>query len=245
MDARPPQVIAAVSTGAAARRVLETAQEYAARTGGEVIALNAAGGTERARAVLAEARRREPTLIVIEPGPDAVIVARGADAPVLVARESPPGAVIGASDLSEEDVPALRVAAREATARTSRVCFFHAVATDWITALTGDNERSYSRVLDAQLNLARRRLNDHAQTLCPEVDIRISAGDPITHILQTATQLRAALLVVATRRRTKLASLVHRCPVEQLVLDAPCSVLVVRKRRRSPRAWLADQLLTP
>ena len=66
-------------------------------------------------------------LVVIYPGSTAAEVARHAAPPVLVARRSPQGPVVGATDFSNPSLPALRLAAEEARRRGVPLHLLHAL----------------------------------------------------------------------------------------------------------------------
>jgi nucleotide-binding universal stress UspA family protein len=66
-------------------------------------------------------------LIVLGPGRTAERVVRHAAVPTLIARRSPRGVVIGATDFSDPSLPALDTAAEEAERRGSRLCLLHVI----------------------------------------------------------------------------------------------------------------------
>lgn len=62
---------------------------------------------------------------------------------------------------------------------------------------------------------------------------RMVVGDPATDLLLTAEQAQADLIVVGTHGRTGLSRAVFGSVARNVMLHAPCSVLVVRKIRGS------------
>jgi nucleotide-binding universal stress UspA family protein len=62
---------------------------------------------------------------------------------------------------------------------------------------------------------------------------RMVMGDPATGLLLTAEQAQADLIVVGTHGRTGLSRAVFGSVARNVMLHAPCSVLVIRKIRAS------------
>jgi nucleotide-binding universal stress UspA family protein len=77
--------------------------------------------------LLAMADATKAGLIVLGPGRTADRVVRHAAVPALIARHSPSGIVVGATDFSDPSLPALEAAAAEAQRRGSRLQLLHVV----------------------------------------------------------------------------------------------------------------------
>jgi nucleotide-binding universal stress UspA family protein len=77
--------------------------------------------------LLAQAEATGAGVIVTGPGQVAAQVVRHAPVPVLVARPSPRGPVVGATDFSDPSFPALTAAASEARRRKSPLHLIHAI----------------------------------------------------------------------------------------------------------------------
>lgn len=232
-------VLVAASSDPVPAAVEQAAQEHAHRLGLPVVYSPVMDAPESARSVMFDARAKDAALIVAEPGPVAMALARSASSPVLVARASPPGTVIAATDLSDPDLPALRFAASEARARGSPLCFFHAVSGKWIDDIAEPGTAAFTKLSQAQVESAKADLTHYRERLHPGAQVRAELAEPLEGIQQLSSSMGARLIVVATRRRSALLG--HPCLAEQLVADAPCSVLVVKKRRRPFGIWLVDQ----
>ena len=76
--------------------------------------------------LLRQAEQTSAGVIVVSPGAAATDVVRHAATIVLVARRSPRGPVVGASDFSDPSLPALRMAAVEAQRRRAPLHLLHA-----------------------------------------------------------------------------------------------------------------------
>jgi nucleotide-binding universal stress UspA family protein len=76
--------------------------------------------------LLRQADEKGTGVVVAAPGSVALDVVRHASTPVLIARPSPKGPVVGATDFSDPSLPALRTAAAEARRRGSILHLLHA-----------------------------------------------------------------------------------------------------------------------
>ncbi len=154
-------------------------------------------------------------------------VARGASCPVLVARYTPgTGRTLVASAL-DEGLPVLRAAADESHAG-AQVTVLHCIepapmvtSYDIIVAatnLTGEHVDAATARLQAvvgELGLER-------------ADLRVEVATPANRILGLAKELAVDLIIVGTHGRSGMARILMGSVAEQVVRDAPCSVLVVR-----------------
>jgi nucleotide-binding universal stress UspA family protein len=160
-------------------------------------------------------------------------VVRAAHCRVLVARPSPPGAVLATTDLSEPGLPAIRAAAEEAARRQVRLVVMHAMdlpregdaamgLLGALPALDPPEVRAQKRALAAEL-IATALQDAKAQG-----DIVIANDDAVDETLQLAQSLPAALVVVGTHGRSGLARVVLGSRASRVLEKAPCSVLVAR-----------------
>jgi nucleotide-binding universal stress UspA family protein len=80
--------------------------------------------------LLSAAQEKSAGTIAVGPGATALDVVRHASGAVLVARRSPHGPVVGATDFSDPSMPALQVAASEARRRSVPLHLLHAFDLD-------------------------------------------------------------------------------------------------------------------
>lgn len=175
-------------------------------------------------------------LLVLGPGRTALQMASHDGCPLLVARDCEAGMVLGATDLSDPALPSLEAAAREAHRRERPLCFFHALKPSLLDVLfsAGRTSRVPMTVEESEQRRdevlgAEERLKEHALALRAEAEVRAVHGWPTAELTRMALRLPVELLVVATRGRRGLAGFLHWGVVEQLLVCAPCPVLVVRR----------------
>jgi len=187
--------------------------------------------------LLAQADAAKARLIVLGPGRTAERVVRHAAVPTLIARDSPPGPIIGATDFSDPSFPALEAAASEARRRGSRLHLLHVVdvGTFALAGATGGGlpylpgtPGGSLPVLDDLRLAAEERLGDTLSRLAIDGDALVQSGPAAQTIVDVADSARAALIVVATHGRTGLARLTLGSTAEAVIRSATCSVLVVR-----------------
>jgi nucleotide-binding universal stress UspA family protein len=209
-----------------ARRV----EELTGRAGGEC-AVGVETGSPHA-GILRQAERVRAGLIVVGGGPTAARVVRGAMVPVLVARPSPPGGVLGASDFSDPSLPALSAAAAEAARRALSVTFFHCVDVPLIDSAMGlmgpASPAVNLAIMEAARDHGRGELQAFARRAGVDAECVVKDGRPAGAIVEEARALQSGLIVVGTHGRTALARLALGSVAEAVLADAPCSVLVVR-----------------
>lgn len=162
-----------------------------------------------------------------------------APCPVLVVRRTDPGEVVFADDGSD--------GARHAAAVLTDWPVFHGLP---VTVLTVANlsipwaaspsPGVYDRLLETYLvdaDLARSEVNRVASDAAAELrGLGIAAmsavreGDPAHEILEFARERGASIIVLGTRGQTGLARLLLGSVARNVLLHAPCSVLVVREK---------------
>jgi nucleotide-binding universal stress UspA family protein len=187
--------------------------------------------------LLSQADTERVGVVVIGPGRVANQVVRHARVPVLVARPSPKGVVVGATDFSDPSLPALELAAAEARRRGSRLHLLHAVdigtysltgAAAGAMAYGGPSPALGLAVIDELRTAAHRRLQERLADFAIDGAVEAVAGPAATTIVSRAEALGAELIVVGTHGRTGLARLTLGSTAERVLDRAPCSVLVVR-----------------
>jgi nucleotide-binding universal stress UspA family protein len=160
-------------------------------------------------------------------------VADQADCPVLIARDSHLTRAVLGVDESEFSRAAEKIIAEWPIFAKVAVEVTHVAQTalPWMVALgpgvavppdVGPDE--YEAV-----GAATRRLKEAGRHAFG----RMVMGDPATGLLLTAEQAQADLIVVGTHGRTGLSRAVFGSVARNVMLHAPCSVLVVRKIRGS------------
>jgi universal stress protein E len=183
--------------------------------------------------ILAAAERLGAGLIVVGPGATAKHVARSAGVPVLIARPSPAGGgVLGATDFSDPALPAVHMAADEATRRGVGLCLLHCLDIDTSAYLAGGPGAvpipPLPEPLAEQLESdAHTHLGDALKTIGARGDILVRRLPPAVGIVEVARAKGSGLVVVGTRGRTGLARLALGSVAESVLAHAPCSVLVV------------------
>ena len=191
--------------------------------------------------ILAIAERIGAGVIVLGPGTTARHVARAADVPVLIARPSPAGSVLGATDFSDPAIPAVRMAADEASRRGVRLRLMHAIDVDITGTMGGAGLPGYiapvplpADVLEQLDAHATTRLAEAAAAIETTAETVVVSGRPAAAIVEAAASVPTALVVVGMRGRTGLARLALGSVAERVISDAPCSVLVVPLHPDSP-----------
>ncbi|RYZ04603.1 MAG: universal stress protein [Myxococcales bacterium] len=216
-DAPEPEVF--IETGSAYDQILHRAEAW----GAELIALGTHGRAGLKRWLL---------------GSVADQVVRAAHCQVLVARPSPPGAVLAATDLSEPGLPAIEAAARQAARLHGKLVVMHAMELPRegdaamgllgaLPALDPPDVRSQKRALASQI------VNSALSQLGAKGEIVIAEDDAVEETLQLASSLPARLVVVGTHGRTGLARVVLGSRSSRILEKAPCSVLVTRPSQQA------------
>lgn len=175
-------------------------------------------------------------IIVLGPGRAATRVVRHALVPVLVARSSPRGAVIGATDFSDPSMPALEAAAVEAQRRESRLHLLHAVDVGAYALAGAPGAFGYlggvpatsSAIFNELRSAAKLRLQEELNRSGVDGEAHADVGPAATTIIEHAKRMNAELVVVGTHGRSGFARLTLGSTAEHVLDAAPCSVLVVR-----------------
>lgn len=184
--------------------------------------------------ILQQAEEIRPGVLVLGAGDVAERVVRHAPCPVLVARPSPRGKVLGATDFSDPSLPAVEAAVSEAKRRGVPLCLIHSL--DWIpiesAALPmGMPMPAVPPDLFEDLRASmRERLKDCLRNFGAEGECFVGDGHAAAAIVRLAEELPVELVVVGTRGRTGLARVALGSVAEAVISMSPCSVLVVRLR---------------
>jgi len=187
--------------------------------------------------LLTQADKTGAGVVVAAPGSVALEVVRHTSTPVLIARRSPQGPVVGATDFSDPSLPALHTAAAEARRRRTALHLLHAfdigifslghAPAAALPYLAGSSPIALEG-LDTLRALAKERLE---QTL-READLpghtAVIAGFASDVIVEYAKSVNAELIVVGTHGRSGLARLTLGSTAASVIESAPCAVLVVR-----------------
>ena len=176
-------------------------------------------------------------VIVTVPGSVALDVVRHAPTAVLIARRSPHGPVVGATDFSDPSLPALHTAVEEARRRGAVLHLLHAFDSGLFTLghapaaampyLAGSSPIALEG-LDNLRALAKRRLDETLREAGLPGDTAVIAGFARDVIVQYAESVKAELIVVGTHGRSGLARLTLGSTAASVIESAPCAVLVVR-----------------
>lgn len=160
-------------------------------------------------------------------------VVRAARGRVLVARPSPRGAVLAATDFSDPAFPAIRAAAEEAARRQAKLVVMHAMELPRegdaamgllgaLPALDPPEVRAQKRELAGEL------VRTALESVGASGEVVIVDDDAVDETLRLAESLPAELIVVSTHGRRGLARVVMGSRASRVLEKAPCSVLVAR-----------------
>jgi nucleotide-binding universal stress UspA family protein len=176
-------------------------------------------------------------VVVTAPGAVALDVVRHASRAVLIARPSPQGPVVGATDFSDPSQPALHTAAAEARRRRSALHLLHAFDIGLFTLgespaaampyLAGSSAIALEG-LDNLRALAKERLEAALREVDLPGETAVIAGFAKDVIVHYAESVRAELVVVGTHGRSGLSRLTLGSTAASVIESAPCAVLVVR-----------------
>lgn len=198
--------------------------------------------------VLAQAVRVDAGVIVIGPGEVAMQIARHALVPVLVARSSRAGCVVGATDFSDPSLQTLRVAAAEARRRRVALHLVYVldlgvhwpgtapVAQPYLEGLAGIALDGIDELQAA----AEQRLRDLLRELSVEGQTAVLSGHAESAIAGYAASVGAGLMVVGRHGGSGFAQLTLGGTATGVIKSAPCSVLVSRVRAPSSLHVAAD-----
>jgi len=157
-------------------------------------------------------------------------VVRYAHCPVLVARPSPAGKVLAATDFSDPALPAVEAGAAEARRRKTDLTIIHAVdLLPVVSPFYGEFFDMPPMDLSDQMRvLWQKRLDECVHRFKAKGGGLLCDGPAGQAILSAASELPAQLLVVGTHGRTGLSRVALGSVAEAVVRAAPCSVLTVR-----------------
>ena len=191
--------------------------------------------------LLTQAEATGAGVVVAAPGSETLDVVRHAATAVLIARRSPRGPVVAATDFSDPSLPALHTAAAEARRRGSTLHLLHAFDSGLFTLghapaaampyLAGSSLISLEG-LDNLRTLAKQRLDETLLEIDQPGVTAVIAGFARDVIVQYAESVTAGLLVVGTHGRSGLGRLTLGSTAASVIDSAPCSVLVVRLHAR-------------
>jgi nucleotide-binding universal stress UspA family protein len=161
-------------------------------------------------------------------------VVRAAHCHVLVARRSPEGPILAATDFDDPALPAIELAAAEAKRLGRKLIVLHAMQSqregDAAMSLLGALPALDSpETLSARRALATEIINTALTRLEVPGEVVIADEDALAETLRLAESLPAALIVVGTHGRSGLSRVVLGSMSASLVERAPCSVLVARR----------------
>lgn len=167
-------------------------------------------------------------------GATALRIARHAHCPVLVVRNSPArGPVLAASDLSDPAQSALHMAALMAVKTGEPLVALHVVDYSPVVVVPEAfgpgipipvSEDEHKAILKA----AGERLADALAPLEARADRLVEEGAPSERIVATAEQIEASLVVMGTSGGGGLRRMLLGSVAEEVLSQAPCSVLLVR-----------------
>lgn len=187
--------------------------------------------------LLTQADETGAGVVVAAPGSVALDVVRHASTPVLIARRSPQGPVVGATDFSDPSLPALHTAAAEARRGGSALHLLHAFDVGLFTLghapaaampyLAGSSPIALEG-LDNLRAVAKQRLEETLRELDLPGETAVIPGIANDVIVQYAESVNAELVVVGTHGRSGLARLTLGSIAASVIESAPCAVLVVR-----------------
>ena len=185
--------------------------------------------------ILRAAERLGAEVLVVGPGRVAERVARSASCHVLVARPSPSGKVLGATDFSDPSFPAVETAVLEASRRNVPLCLMHSIdlrPIEWAAVPMALPVPTVSQPAANELRADTLvRLQACLERFHADGERLVVDGPAALAIVKAARDLPAELVVVGTRGRTGLSRLTLGSVAEAVLSSAPCSVLVVRLDR--------------
>jgi nucleotide-binding universal stress UspA family protein len=157
-------------------------------------------------------------------------VVRYANCPVLVARPSPAGNVLAATDFSDPALPAVEAGAAEARHRKADLTIVHVI--DLLPVMSPFYDEFYGvppmNLSDQMKILWQQRLDECVHVYQAKGGGLLRDGPAAPAILNAAEKLPAQLLVVGTHGRTGLSRMALGSVAEAVVRAAPCSVLIIR-----------------
>jgi nucleotide-binding universal stress UspA family protein len=143
--------------------------------------------------------------------------------------------VLGATDLSDPSLPAIRAAAAMAQQRQAELHVMHAVDVEGMVRLEALGgpfgvQPPPREVVQAMHDSARAALDGAIAHAGVKATPHLVEGSAAAAIVRTAEEIQAGLVVIATHGRTGIARVLLGSVAEKVVRVAPCSVLAVRER---------------
>ena len=183
--------------------------------------------------------RGHGTIATMVLGSTASEVVDHAPCPVLVARSGTLGTVALADDGSSSAGGAESVVATWPLFADREISVV-AVAEVGVPVAAGFTPGLYDQVLESytrSVDEARQEVAEASQSVANRLsDAGLRAtpvvleGDPASEIVRYATERRAGTIVMGTRGRTGLARLLLGSVARNVLVHAPCSVLIIRER---------------
>jgi universal stress protein E len=183
--------------------------------------------------IIRQAETAGAAVTVVGPGRVAERVVRTVCCATLIARPSPPGGVLAATDFSDPALPAVAAGAFEAGRRGVGLSVLHSLDLAPLAmaapmagfALPVDLSPEEKDELRAATSIRLRECLEHVAA--PGAPI-VAEGPASPAIVQAARDLPAELIVIGTHGRTGIARLALGSVAEEVVRSASCSTLVVR-----------------
>ena len=159
-------------------------------------------------------------------------IVRYAKCPVLVARPSPAGKILAATDFSDPALPALEAGAAEARHRKTDLTIIHALNLFQMASPPHADLYTYSMfpmdLGDQMRKIGQQQLDECVHRFKAKGGGLLCDRSAAPAILSAAAELPAQLLVVGTHGRTGLRRVALGSVAQSVVRTAPCSVLIVR-----------------
>lgn len=199
--------------------------------------VNEAGGMEADLIVVGS--RGHGTIATMLLGSTAAEVVDHAPCPVLVARKASLGPVAFADDGSTSARCAETLLTEWPIFADQRISVVTVadvavpVAAAFTPGLYDQVLDSYSRSVDEARDAVRQEANSAAGRLAiagRDTDPVMLEGDPAAELVRFATERRTGTIVIGTRGHTGLARLLLGSVARNVLLHAPCSVLITRER---------------
>lgn len=192
-------------------------------------------------AILKAAKQMRATLIVVgahgasgivrlQLGNVAERVVAYAHVPVLLARATPGAAgVLAATDLSKASLPVVSVGGEVAKQRGTKLTVLHVLDLQAVPGAWFGPGPLSARAWGAERGMAEKQLREAIRQAGVEGEAKVLEGLSAREIVAEAERLKVELVVIATHGRTGLKRLAMGSVARQVVHDAPCSVLVLRR----------------
>jgi nucleotide-binding universal stress UspA family protein len=166
------------------------------------------------------------------PGGSAEHVVRYANCPVLVARPSPAGKILAATDFSDPALPSVEAGVAEARRRKADLTIIHALDLLPVMHPSYGGFDSYGMppmdLSDRMRTIGQQKLDACVHRFKAKGGGLHREGPAAPVILSAASELPAQLIVVGTQGRTGVSRMALGSVAEAVVRASPCSVLVVR-----------------